>query len=236
MTKISSETISIATPDGPYDAYLARPEGPAVGAVVVIQEIFGVNANIRDISDWLAGEGYLALAPDLFWRIEPNVSLTDQTEEEWQKAFALMNAFDGDLGAKDIQAAIDHIRNDAQCNGKVGTVGFCLGGRMAYLSATRTNADANVGYYGVGIQDILAEAENISAPLMLHIAGLDEFVPPEAQAAIHAGLDAHPHVALHDYAEQDHAFAREGGAHHDAAATKAAHGRTLALFAEALSR
>jgi len=236
MTKISSETISIATPDGPYDAYLARPGGPAVGAVVVIQEIFGVNANIRDISDWLAGEGYLALAPDLFWRIEPNVSLTDQTEEEWQKAFALMNAFDSDLGAKDIQAAIEHIRNDAQCNGKVGTVGFCLGGRMAYLSATRTNADANVGYYGVGIQDILAEAENISAPLMLHIAGLDEFVPPEAQAAIHAGLDAHPHAALHDYAEQDHAFAREGGAHHDAAATKAAHGRTLALFAEALSR
>ena len=235
MTKISSETISIATPDGPYDAYLARPEGPAVGAVVVIQEIFGVNANIRDISDWLAGEGYLALAPDLFWRIEPNVSLTDQTEEEWQKAFALMNAFDGDLGAKDIQAAIDHIRNDTQCNGKVGTVGFCLGCRMAYLSATRNNADANVGYYGVGIQDILAEAENIPAPLMLHIAVLDEFVPPEAQAAIHAGLDAHPHVTLHDYAEQDHAFAREGGAHHDAAATKAAHGRTLALFAEALS-
>jgi carboxymethylenebutenolidase len=105
---------------------------------------------------------------------------------------------------------------------------------MAYLAATRTNADANVGYYGVGIQDLVGEAENISAPLVLHVAGLDEFVPAEAQAAIHAGLDAHPQVTVFDYAEQDHAFARIGGAHYDAAASEAAHQRTLAVFADAL--
>ena len=143
MTAISSQTIKVNTQSGDYDAYLARPPGDSVGAVVVIQEIFGVNADIRGIADWYAEQGYLALAPDLFWRVEPNVSLTDQTEEEWQKAFALMNAFDGDLGVQDIQAAIDTLRGDSQCNGKVGTVGFCLGGRMAYLAATRTNADAN---------------------------------------------------------------------------------------------
>ena len=234
MTAISSQTIKVNTQSGDYDAYLARPEGDNVGAVVVIQEIFGVNADIRGIADWYAEQGYLALAPDLFWRVEPNVSLTDQTEEEWQKAFALMNAFDGDLGVQDIQAAIDTLRADGQCNGKVGTVGFCLGGRMAYLAATRTNADANVGYYGVGIQDLIGEAENISAPLVLHVAGLDEFVPAEAQAAIHAGLDAHPQVTVFDYAEQDHAFARIGGAHYDAAASEAAHQRTLAVFADAL--
>jgi carboxymethylenebutenolidase len=234
MTAISSQTIKVNTQSGDYDAYLARPQGDSVGAVVVIQEIFGVNADIRGIADWYAEQGYLALAPDLFWRVEPNVSLTDQTEEEWQKAFALMNAFDGDLGVQDIQAAIDTLRADSQCNGKVGTVGFCLGGRMAYLAATRTNADANVGYYGVGIQDLVGEAENISAPLVLHVAGLDEFVPAEAQAAIHAGLDAHPQVTVFDYAEQDHAFARIGGAHYDAAASEAAHQRTLAVFADAL--
>jgi carboxymethylenebutenolidase len=234
MTAISSQTIKVNTQSGDYDAYLARPPGDSVGAVVVIQEIFGVNADIRGIADWYAEQGYLALAPDLFWRVEPNVSLTDQTEEEWQKAFALMNAFDGDLGVQDIQAAIDTLRADSQCNGKVGTVGFCLGGRMAYLAATRTNADANVGYYGVGIQDLVGEAENISAPLVLHVAGLDEFVPAEAQAAIHAGLDAHPQVTVFDYAEQDHAFARIGGAHYDAAASEAAHQRTLAVFADAL--
>jgi carboxymethylenebutenolidase len=234
MTAISSQTIKVNTQSGDYDAYLARPQGDSVGAVVVIQEIFGVNADIRGIADWYAEQGYLALAPDLFWRVEPNVSLTDQTEEEWQKAFALMNAFDGDLGVQDIQAAIDTLRADSQCNGKVGTVGFCLGGRMAYLAATRTNADANVGYYGVGIQDLIGEAENISAPLVLHVAGLDEFVPAEAQAAIHAGLDAHPQVTVFDYAEQDHAFARIGGAHYDAAASEAAHQRTLAVFADAL--
>jgi carboxymethylenebutenolidase len=234
MTAISSQTIKVNTQSGDYDAYLARPPGDSVGAVVVIQEIFGVNADIRGIADWYAEQGYLALAPDLFWRVEPNVSLTDQTEEEWQKAFALMNAFDGDLGVQDIQAAIDTLRADSQCNGKVGTVGFCLGGRMAYLAATRTNADANVGYYGVGIQDLIGEAENISAPLVLHVAGLDEFVPAEAQAAIHAGLDAHPQVTVFDYAEQDHAFARIGGAHYDAAASEAAHQRTLAVFADAL--
>jgi len=234
MTAISSQTIKVNTQSGDYDAYLARPQGDSVGAVVVIQEIFGVNADIRGIADWYAEQGYLALAPDLFWRVEPNVSLTDQTEEEWQKAFALMNAFDGDLGVQDIQAAIDTLRADSQCNGKVGTVGFCLGGRMAYLAATRTNADANVGYYGVGIQDLIGEAENISAPLVLHVAGLDEFVPAEAQAAIHAGLDTHPQVTVFDYAEQDHAFARIDGAHYDAAASEAAHQRTLAVFADAL--
>ena len=234
MTAISLQTIKVNTQSGDYDAYLARPEGDNVGAVVVIQEIFGVNADIRGIANWYAEQGYLALAPDLFWRVEPSVSLTDQTEEEWQKAFALMNAFDGDLGVQDIQAAIDTLRADSQCNSKVGTVGFCLGGRMAYLAATRSNADANVGYYGVGIQDLISEAENISAPLVLHVAGLDEFVPAEAQAAIHAGLGAHPQVTVFDYAEQDHAFARIGGAHYDAAASEVAHQRTLAVFADAL--
>jgi len=234
QSEVTSQPISIQAEGGNFDAYLARPSNPRGGAVIVIQEIFGVNENIKEVANWLAGQGYLAIAPDLFWRIEPNVSLTDQSEEEWQKAFALMNAFDGDQGVKDIQSAIDHARQLDGCNGKVATLGFCLGGRMAYLAATRSSADASIGYYGVGIHDILDEAANITKPLILHIACEDDFVPAEAQAAMHAGLDPNPHVTLFDYEGQDHAFTREGGMHYDADATALAHQRSLDLLASAL--
>ncbi|MBL6762197.1 MAG: dienelactone hydrolase family protein [PS1 clade bacterium] len=216
-----------------FDAYLATPSGTPKGGVVVIQEIFGVNADIKETANWLAGEGYLALAPDLFWRQERNVALTDGSEEEWQKAFALMNGYDGDEGVGDLQAAIDYLRA-AGC-AKVGTIGFCLGGRMVYLAACRTNGDAHASYYGVGIEGLLGEAGNITAPTLIHIAAEDAFVPKDAQTAIADGLAAHMQAEVHIYDGQDHAFARHNGMHYDADATALAHGRTLALFAEALA-
>jgi len=231
-----SQTISIAADGGAFDAYLARPaqDNPAPG-IVVIQEIFGVNPNIKGVADWLAGEGYCALALDLFWRLERNVSITDPDDAELEKAFGLMTAFDQQAGIGDVQTAINFLRADKDiCTGKVGTLGFCLGGKMAYLSATGTDADANIGYYGVGIQDMLEDAKNISAPFVLHMAGQDEFVPAEAQAALHAGLDSHPHVSIFDYPDQDHGFTREGGMHYDAAATASAHARSLETLASAL--
>ena len=231
-----SQSISIPTEGGAFDAYLARPAqaGPKPG-VIVIQEIFGVNPNIKGVADWLAGEGYCALALDLFWRLERNVSITDPGDAELEKAFGLMTAFDQQAGISDIQTAINFLRADTDiCTGKVGTLGFCLGGKMAYLSATSTDADASIGYYGVGIQDMLEEAGNIAAPLVLHMAGQDEFVPPDAQAAVHAGLDAHAHVSIFDYPEQDHGFTREGSMHFDAAATASAHARSLETLARAL--
>jgi len=228
------EMIRIETSDGAFDAYQARPAQARAPAVVVIQEIFGVNRVMRDMTDELAAAGYLAICPDLFWRIEPGVDITDQTEAEWKKAFALMNAFDADTGVADIAATLSHVRKDPGCTGKVGVVGFCLGGQLAFLTAARTDADASVAYYGVGIEKLLAEAEKLARPLMLHIAEEDQFVPKAAQALIIQGLKNHPQVTLHSYAGCDHAFARRGGEHFDAAAARLAAGRTLTFFQQHL--
>jgi carboxymethylenebutenolidase len=228
------EMQTIRTPDGEFGAYVARPAAAKAPAIVVIQEIFGVNAVMRAIADDFAAEGYLAVCPDLFWRIEPGVDITDRTEAEWKKAFALYNAFDVDLGVKDIAAAIAHARQDQTCAGKVGAVGFCLGGLLAFLSATRTDVDAAVGYYGVGIEKHLGESDMLNDPLLLHIAAEDQFVPKEAQALIVASLKNHPHVELYSYPGRDHAFARPGGEHYDAADAVLAKSRTLALFKKAL--
>lgn len=224
------ERISIKTPDGEFSAYVARPSAAKAPAVVVIQEIFGVNQVMRDITDGLAAQGYLAICPDLFWRIEPDIDITDKSEAEWKRAFELFNAFDVDAGVKDIQATIKAIRADAGCNGKVGAVGFCLGGQLAFLTATRTDADAAVSYYGVGLENRVAEAEKLTRPLLLHIAEEDQFVPKEAQAVIVQALKDHPQIEIHIYPGRDHAFARAGGEHYDEADAKLAGGRTLQFF------
>ncbi|KSB90837.1 carboxymethylenebutenolidase [Caulobacter vibrioides] len=229
-----SETLTINTPDGDFSAYVARPAtGDNPPAVVVIQEIFGVNQVMRDICDKLAGEGFLAVCPDLFWRIEPGIDITDKSEAEWKKAFELFNAFDVDAGVADIDATIDAIR--PQSSGKVGAVGYCLGGLLAFLTATRTDADASVSYYGVGIEKHVGEVEKLEKPLLLHVAEEDKFVPKEAQQVIFAALKDHPQITLHTYAGRDHAFAREGGEHYDAADAALANGRSLTFFKKTLA-
>ncbi|MFT4933348.1 MAG: carboxymethylenebutenolidase [Pseudoalteromonas distincta] len=227
---MAGQTLEIQTPDGAFSAYVAKPAQTPAPAVVVIQEIFGVNQVMRDICDDYAAQGYLAISPDLFWRIEPGVDITDQSEAEWKKAFELMNAFDPDQGVRDIRAVIDTIRGHADCSGKVGAVGFCLGGLLAFLTATRTDADASVSYYGVGIEQRTGEAERLAHPLMMHIAEEDQFVPKAAQELILGALKNHPQVQIHTYPGRDHAFARRGGEHFDAADAQAANERTMAFF------
>ena len=232
---MSGLTITIPTPDGEFTGYLARPGVSGTGpGVVVIQEIFGVNTEMRRVCDWLAKEGFTALCPDLFWRLERNVCLTDDSEEEWGRAFELMQTIDVDKAVKDIGASITALRTRAECRGEVGALGYCLGGLLAYLTAARTDVDATVGYYGVGIQDRLTEAGSIAAPLMLHVAGLDQFVPPAAQNAMTAGLADRKNVAVHVYPDVDHAFARVGGSHYDAEEAGVADGRTIAFLHEHL--
>ncbi len=227
---MSGTEISIPCKDGSMMGYLSMPKSGSGPGVVVMQEIFGVNQVMRDITDMFAGQGFVALCPDLFWRIEPGVNITDQTKAEWDKAFSLFGKFKSDTGIEDVAATIAALRKIKGCNGKAGTVGFCLGGLLAYLSAARTDADAAVGFYGVSIPDFIGEASNIKKPLMLHIAGKDGFVPPPAQAAMHAGLDGNKLCTLYDYPEQDHAFARMGGEHYDGDAAKSAMSRTVSFF------
>jgi carboxymethylenebutenolidase len=223
-------TITIDTGDGSMNAYLALPVGGTGPGIVLIQEIFGVNEVMRHKADELAGQGFVVACPDLFWRIEPGIDISDKTEAEWARAFDLFKTFHVEHGVRDLRATVAALRAHPAVTGKVGAVGYCLGGKLAYLMAARTDVDCAVGYYGVGLQDMLDEAKHIHKPLMLHIAGADSFTPPEAQAAIHAGLDKHAHVTIHDYPSMDHAFARPGGAHYDADEARIANGLTYDFF------
>jgi carboxymethylenebutenolidase len=227
---MTENNLTVTTPDGEFSAYVARPAVSPAPAIVVLQEIFGVNAVMRGVCDDLAANGYLAVCPDLFWRIEPGVDITDQTEAEWSKAFALFNAFDVEAGVPDIAATIDKIRADPGCNGKVGAVGYCLGGLLAFLTSVRTDSDASVGYYGVGIEKYTAEADKLVRPLLLHIAEEDHFTPGPVQARIIAALKNHPQVEIHTYPGREHAFARVGGQHYDPADATLANGRTIEFF------
>ena len=226
-------TIPTLDDDGAFDAYVARPANAPRAAIIVIQEIFGVNPGIRQKCDKLAAEGYLAVAPDLFWRLQPGIQLDPDVESEFSEALDLMGKFNQDAGIRDIQATIDYLREQEGVS-KVGCVGYCLGGRLAYMTAARTSVDASVGYYGVGIDGLLREKDAIAHPLMLHIPTADGFVSRETQAAMHEGLDDHPRVTLHDYEGLDHGFATEFGKRRDEEAAGIADGRTNAFFAEHL--
>ncbi|HEX8217284.1 MAG TPA: dienelactone hydrolase family protein [Allosphingosinicella sp.] len=215
-----------------FNAWIAEPEGAPRGAIVVIQEIFGVNEGIRAKCERWAALGYLALAPDLFWRLGPGVELDPDLPDEFEQALGLMGRFDQDEGIRDIEATIREARRRLSADGKVGCVGFCLGGRLAFMTAARTDVDASVGYYAVGLDSLLQEKNAIARPLMLHIAGDDGFVPAEVQRRMHRELDTHARVTLHDYPGEDHGFAAEMGRRRSEESARLADCRTEEFFAE----
>src|SRR2546428_4038968 len=220
---------------GEFDAYMALPAGGYGPGIVVLQEIFGVNEYMRTVCDWYAAHGFVAICHDLFWRQEPGIQLTDRSEAEWQRAFALYQGLDEVKAVEDSAAAVEFLRKHPACSGRVGAVGFCLGGNLAWLLSVRFKPDCAVGYYGVSIEKTLGEADGLSSPLMLHIAGKDDHCTPEAQKQIHAALDSNPLVTIHDYPDQDHAFGRPGGEHYDADAAELANLRTLEFFVRNLA-
>ncbi len=231
-----AETVRITTFDGSqtFPAYVVRPMGTPKAAIIVVQEVFGVNPGIRKKAAHWASLGYLAVAPEVFWRQGEGIDLDSDIPEQFQRAIAYMMAHDFDAGIQDIEGTIRWIRGSEGVS-KVGLVGYCMGGKVAYQAATRTDIDASVGYYGVGIDQMLGESNAIARPLLLHVPTADGFVPPEAQEAMHLGLDPNPHVTIHDYVGLDHGFAAEDGVRRNDAAAQLADGRTEAFFAANLA-
>ncbi len=221
---------------GGFKAYLALPAsgGAARPAVIVLQEIFGVNPGIRAIADRFAAQGYLAAAPDLFWRAEPGLALDPEVPAERDRAFGLMRGAKIDDAIADIEATIRALRARADCDGRVGIVGYCWGGLLAFLSAARTDVTTSVGYYGGGIDQRLGEAHAIARPLMLHFGEADAYIPPASIAAIVAALADKAQPSVYTYPGADHAFARVGGAHRDEGAAALADERTAAFLARHL--
>src|SRR5438128_5984254 len=208
MPQIAIETLAH---DGRFNAYVGEPEGTPKGAIIVIQEIFGVNPGIRAKCEHWASLGYLGIAPDLFWRIREGVELDPDVPEQFQEALGLMQKLDQDKAIADIEACIREARSRLPESGKVGCVGYCLGGRLAFMTATRTDVDASVGYYGVGLEGLMGEKHAIARPLLLHIAGADHLATPAKPKLIHEGLDDQPRVTLYDYPGEAHGFATESG-------------------------
>jgi carboxymethylenebutenolidase len=228
------ESFQIAASDGSgsFAALVVKPATQPTGVVVLIQEIFGVNDAMRATADEVASMGFIAMAPDLFWRQEPGVDLTDKSDAEWKKAFALMNGFDQQKGLEDLNATIAAARGLPGANGRVATMGYCLGGRLAVMTAIGSDADLNISYYGVGLDSLLDQFGKIHAPLLLHIADEDEFFPAEGRRKVVEAVAGNPHVSAFVYPHANHAFARVGGVHYDARSAVIANGRS----AEALVR
>lgn len=198
-------TVQITTGDGSFDAAVATPANPNGHAVVVLQEIFGVTRKIRGYCEMFAREGYTAIAPDLFWRLERNLQLS-YDEADIKRAMDLLARFDEARGQDDVKAAIDHLRK--QGFRKVAVVGFCLGGKLATMATARGDADAAVGFYGVGLEHEQDALRTMGKPLQLHFGGKDEHIPQEVVTTVSAALSDVPNAEVHSYADGGHAFFR----------------------------
>ncbi|MBD1919419.1 MULTISPECIES: dienelactone hydrolase family protein [Cyanophyceae] len=225
-----SKYITVDTHDGTFQSYVAHPDVLPAPAIVVIQELFGVNADIRDTCDELALQGYIAVSPDLFWRMEPGVDMSDQSEAEWEKGFALYTAFNYDTGVADIASTMETARSLPGTNGKVGLMGYCLGGLMSFITTARRSADASVVYYGGSMEKHLDEVNNIKNPLLVHLGEEDEYISKDAQKSIIETLKDAATAQVFTYPGCKHAFARHRGIHYDRDAATLANSRTTDFF------
>jgi carboxymethylenebutenolidase len=212
--------------DGTFNAYIARPKIMPTASVVVLQELFGVNADIRKTCDEIAEQGFVAVAPDLFWRQEPGVDLNVTSEADWQHGLRLYQAYDRDAGVRDIQDTLKAVAKLPECTGKIGVQGYCLGALMTFLTAVRGQVNAAVAYHGADTEKYLGEVQNLHAPLLMHLGEEDEFISKAAQAEIKTALASKTNATVYSYPGQRHAFARHNGTHYNATAAALANGRT----------
>ena len=225
-----NDRITIEGRDGEFSAYIARPKVLPAPAVLVLHEVFGVNTDIRKHCDELAEQGFIAVAPDLFWRQEPGVDLSVTSEPDWQHGLRLNQTYDRDAGARDVKDTANVVAKLPGCIGKVAVLGYCLGGLITFLTAARYGADAAVAYHGGDTEKYLGEVDGLHAPLLMHLGEEDEFISKAAQSEIKAALANKPNTTVYSYPGQRHAFSRHGGAHYNAEAAALAHERTYAFL------
>ena len=220
------DRITVEGQDGAFNAYIARPKILPAAGVVVLQELFGINADIRKTCDELAEQGFVAVAPDLFWRQEPGVDLSVTSEDDWQHGLRLYQAYDRDAGVRDIRDTLSAVAKLPECTGKIAVQGYCLGALMTFLTAVRGQVNAAVAYHGADTEKYLGEVQNLHAPLLMHLGEDDEFISKAAQAEIKTALASKTNATVYSYPGQRHAFARHNGTHYNAAAAALANGRT----------
>jgi carboxymethylenebutenolidase len=226
--------ISIAAAGGStFSGYLATPETGSGPGLILLQEIFGVNQHIRELADEYAEEGYVVLAPDLFWRMKPGIEL-GYSEDDFKTAFGYYQRFNIDQAILDTGDALRALRANPACIGNVAAIGFCLGGKLAYLAAARLPIDAAVGYYGVAIEENLAEAKSITCPIALHFASEDKFVPASARTAIKEALAGNDNAEIYVYRGADHAFNNRRRATYHRSSASLAHSRTISFLRRAI--
>lgn len=198
-----------------FQGLLGIPEQKKAPGLLIIQEIFGINHVMQDLVKHYTSLGYLTLCPDLFWRFKPGIILDDRIPSDWKEASHYYQNFSIDQGIADLTLGLSYLRQHDHCSGKVGSVGFCLGGRLAFLMATRSDADCQVSYYGVELDQHLGEIGHIHKPLLCHLAELDQFFPKSSQQKVMTALADSPLVTCIQHMGVDHAFARKGGNHYD---------------------
>jgi carboxymethylenebutenolidase len=221
-----ADRITVKGHNGEFGAYIVRPSVLPAPAVIVLHEVFGVNADIRQTCNELAEQGFIAVAPEMFWHEEVNVNLSVTSEADWQHGLRLNQAFDRDAGARDIRDTAILAAKLPECTGKVAVLGYCIGGLMTFLTTARFGADAAVAYHGGDTEKYLDEVGRIDAPLLMHLGEEDEFISKDAQAQIKAALAGKPNATVYSYPGQYHAFSRHNGAHYNAAAAALAHERS----------
>ncbi|MBM3519052.1 MAG: dienelactone hydrolase family protein [Alphaproteobacteria bacterium] len=231
---MAGKEITLTAEDGSrFMGYLAVPSSRRGPGLVLVQEIFGVNAAMRETADYFAEEGYVVLVPDLFWRLEPGVQL-GHGEADMQKALDLYGRFDVDRGIKDIGAAVEWLRARPEGTGRVAVMGFCLGGQLAYLTAARHTVEAAICFYGVGIEKNLDELRKVKCPVVMHFAGADKFVPVAAVEQIRKACAAREDIEIYVYPGVDHAFYNRHRETYNKPAAWMAHSRTIALLRRAI--
>lgn len=233
---MTAETVRISASDGgEFEAWLAVPPSGRGPGLILLGEIYNANHWVRSVADRYAGEGYVVIAPDLYWRQEPGQYLS-YTPEGQQRGRALGAGMDLPLFVEDLRACAAWLRKRPDCTGQIGTIGFCLGGKLVWLGLSQHVVDAGVAYYAVQLAEHLDKAKTIDGPLMMHFGSLDHRVPPDLYERIRGSLAGKPHTCTYWYEGADHGFARDGYSPYHPEAAALARQRTLDFLARHLGR